>query len=56
MTNPQPNKTHFDTIQLTLNKNLSEVSTNHVRVHVAHGHERGCYNGFTLYRGCTHSP
>jgi hypothetical protein len=34
----------------------SQVPTNHVRVHAAHDHERGSYNSFTLYRGCTHSP
>jgi hypothetical protein len=32
------------------------VSTNHVRVHAAHDHEHGCYNSFTLYRGCTRYP
>jgi hypothetical protein len=31
-------------------------STNHVRVHAAHDCEHGCYNSFTLYRGCTCSP
>jgi hypothetical protein len=31
-------------------------STNYVRVHTAHDHEHGCYNSFTLCRGCTHSP
>jgi hypothetical protein len=36
--------------------NPSQVPTNHVRVHAAHDREHGCYNNFTLYRGCTHSP
>jgi hypothetical protein len=31
-------------------------STNHVRVHAAHDREHGCYNSFTLCRGCTCSP
>jgi hypothetical protein len=31
-------------------------STNHVRIHAAHDREHGCYNSFTLCRGCTHSP
>jgi hypothetical protein len=56
MTDPQPTKTHFDTTQRKLNKNPSQVSTNHVRVHAAHDHEHGCYNSFTLCRGCTRSP
>jgi hypothetical protein len=50
---PQPNKIHFD--QPT-KPNQSQVPTNHVRVHAAHDHEHGCYNSFTLCRGCTHSP
>jgi hypothetical protein len=32
------------------------VSTNHVRVHAAHDCEHGCYNSFTLCRGCTPYP
>jgi hypothetical protein len=36
MTNPQPNKTHFNTTQLRLNKNPPQDSTNHVRVHATH--------------------
>jgi hypothetical protein len=56
MTNPQPNKTHFDTTQPRLNKNPSQVSTNHVKVHATHDHEHDCYNSFTLSRGCTRSP
>jgi hypothetical protein len=31
-------------------------STNYVRVHAAHDREHGCYNSFTLCRGCTRSP
>jgi hypothetical protein len=34
----------------------TKILTNHVRVHAAHDHEHDCYNSFTLYRGCTHSP
>jgi hypothetical protein len=56
VTDPQPNKTHFDTTQPRLNKNSSQDSTNHVRVHAAHDREHGCYNSFTLCRGCTRSP
>jgi hypothetical protein len=56
MTDTQPNKTHFDTIQPRHNKNPSQVSTNHVRVHAIHDREHDCYNSFTLYRGCTRSP
>jgi hypothetical protein len=56
MTDVQPNKTHIDTTQLRLNKNPSQVSTNHVRVHVTYDREHGCYNSFTLYRDCTHFP
>jgi hypothetical protein len=56
MTNPQPNKTHFDTTQPRLNKNSSQVPTNHVRVHAAHDREQGYYSSFTLCRGYTHFP
>jgi hypothetical protein len=56
VTDPQPNKNLFDTTQPRLNKNPSQVSTNHVRVHAAHDSEHDCYNSFTLCRGCTHSP
>jgi hypothetical protein len=56
VTDSQPNKTHFDTTQPRLNKNPSQISTNHVRVHTAHDHEHSCYNSFTLCRGCTRSP
>jgi hypothetical protein len=56
MTDPQPNKTHFDTTQPRLNKNSSQISTNHVRVHAAHDREHNYYNSFTLSRGCTCSP
>jgi hypothetical protein len=56
MTNPQPKETHFNKTQPRLYQNPSQVSTNRVRVHAAHNHEHGCYNSFTLYRGCTHSP
>jgi hypothetical protein len=34
----------------------TKIPTNNVRVHAAHDREHGCYNSFTLYRGCTHSP
>jgi hypothetical protein len=44
MTDPQPNKTHFDTTQPRLNKTPSLISTNHVRVHAAHDSEHDCYN------------
>jgi hypothetical protein len=56
MTDPQPNKAHFDTTNPRLDQNLSQVSTNHVRVHAAHNCEHDCYNSFTLCGGCTHSP
>jgi hypothetical protein len=38
------------------NPTKPRVSTNHVRVHAAHDREHGCYNSFTLYRGCTRYP
>jgi hypothetical protein len=56
VTDPQPNKTHIDTTQPRLNQIPSQVSTNHMRVHAAHDCEHGCYNSFTLCRGCTRSP
>jgi hypothetical protein len=34
----------------------TKILTNHVRVHAALSHEHDCYNSFTLYRRCTHSP
>jgi hypothetical protein len=34
----------------------SQVPSNHVRDHAAHDHEHGCYNSFTLCRGCTGYP
>jgi hypothetical protein len=34
----------------------TKILTNHVKVHAALNREHGCYNSFTLYRGCTHSP
>jgi hypothetical protein len=34
----------------------TRIPTNHVRVHAALNREHGCYNSFTLCRGCTHSP
>jgi hypothetical protein len=53
VTDPQPNKIHFDK---PTKPNKPRVSTNHVRVHAAHGREYGCYNSFTLCRGCTSYP
>jgi hypothetical protein len=57
MTHPQPNEIHFDkpTNQPNQTKPISD-STNHVRFHAAHDHEHGCYNSFTLCRGCTRYP
>jgi hypothetical protein len=52
VTDPQPNSPSL----IQPNHYSSQVSTNHVRVHAAHNRERGCYNSFTLCRGCTHSP
>jgi hypothetical protein len=43
----QPNQT---------NPTKPGVSTNHLRVHAAHDREHGCYNSFTLCRGCTRYP
>jgi hypothetical protein len=51
MTDPQPSKAQPKTKQKPI-----PGSTNHVRVHAAHGREYGCYNSFTLCRGCTYSP
>jgi hypothetical protein len=56
VTDPQRNKTHFDTTQPRLNQNPSQVSTKHVRVHAAQDREHDCYNCFTVCRGCTRSP
>jgi hypothetical protein len=53
VTDPQPNKIHFDK---PTKPNSSQVPSNHVRVHAAHDREHGCYNSFTLCRGCTHYP
>jgi hypothetical protein len=53
VTNPPPNKIHFDK---PTKPNQTQVPTNHVRVHAAHDREHGCYNSFTLCRGCTHYP
>jgi hypothetical protein len=50
VTDPQPNTIHFD------KPTKPRVSTNHVRVHAAHDREHGCYNSFTLCRGCTRYP
>jgi hypothetical protein len=55
VTNPQPNKIHFDQ-PTEPNPNPSQVPSNHVRVHAAHDREHGCYNSFTLCRGCTRYP
>jgi hypothetical protein len=35
---------------------IHRLPSNHVRVHAAHDREHGCYNSFTLCRGCTHYP
>jgi hypothetical protein len=58
VTDPQPNKIHFDkpTKPNQPNQTKPRVSTNHVRVHAAHDREHGCYNSFTLCRGCTRYP
>jgi hypothetical protein len=56
VTDPQPNKPSSIQPNPRLNHYTSQVSTNHVRVHAAHDHECGCYNSFTLCRGCTCSP
>jgi hypothetical protein len=55
VTDPQPNKIHFDKPNQT-KPNPSQVPSNHVRVYAAHDREHNCYNSFTLYRGCTHYP
>jgi hypothetical protein len=54
VTDPQPNK--ILSANLPNQPNPSQVPTNHVRVHAAHDSEHGCYNSFTLCRGCTHYP
>jgi hypothetical protein len=56
VTDPQPNEIHFDKPTNQTKPNPSLVPTNHVRVHAAHDREHGCYNSFTLCRGCTHYP
>jgi hypothetical protein len=53
MIDPQPNKIHFDK---PTKPNLSQVPSNHVRVHAAHDRGHDCYNHFTLCRGCTRYP
>jgi hypothetical protein len=53
MTDPQPSKPTSIQPNQTLNQEPIPGSTNHVRVHAAHDHKHGCYNSFTLYRGCT---
>jgi hypothetical protein len=55
VTDPQPNKIHFDK-PTKLNQTKPRVSTIHVRVHAAHDREHDCYNSFTLCRGCTCYP
>jgi hypothetical protein len=55
MTDPQPNKPYSIQPNPRFNHYPSQVSTNHLRVHAAHDREHGCYNSFTLYRGCTRS-
>jgi hypothetical protein len=58
VTDPPPNKIHFNkpTKPNQTKPTQSQVPTNHVRVHVAHDCEHGCYNSFTLHRGCTRYP
>ncbi len=58
VTDPQPNKIHFDkpTKQNQTKPTPSQVPTNHVRVHATHDREHDCYNSFTLCRGCTRYP
>jgi hypothetical protein len=56
VTDPQPNSPSSIQPNPRINHYPSQVSTNHVRVHAAHDHERGCYNSFILCRGCTRSP
>jgi hypothetical protein len=56
MTDPHLSKARFDTTQPKTSPKPTVGSTNHVRVHAAHDCEHGCYNSFTLYRGCTRSP
>jgi hypothetical protein len=53
VTDPQPNKIHFDKPTKPI---PSQVPSNHVRVHAAHDREHICYNSFTLCRGCTRYP
>jgi hypothetical protein len=52
VTDPQPNKNPLQQTNQT-NQTHIRFQTNHVRVHAAHDHEHGCYNSFTLCRGCT---
>jgi hypothetical protein len=56
VTDPQPNKIHFDKPTNQTKANPSQVPSNHVRVPTAHDCEHGCYNSFTLCRGCTRYP
>jgi hypothetical protein len=59
VTDPQPNKHPLQQPNQTKpnqSKPKPSVFTNHVRVHAAHDREHGCYNSFTLYRGCTRYP
>jgi hypothetical protein len=58
VTDPQPNKIHFDkpTKPNQTNQTKPRVSTIHVRVYAAHDREHDCYNSFTLCRGCTRYP
>jgi hypothetical protein len=56
MTDPQPNEIQFDKPTNQTKPNLSQVPSNHVRVHASHDREHDCYNSFTLCRGCTRYP
>jgi hypothetical protein len=56
VTDPKPNEIQFDQPTNQTKPNPSQIPTNHVRVHAAHDREHGCYNSFTLCRGCTHYP
>jgi hypothetical protein len=56
VTDPQPNNPSLIQPNPRLNHYPCLVSTNHVGVSAAHDRERGCYNSFTLCRGCTRSP
>jgi hypothetical protein len=56
MTDPQPSKPTSTQPNKRLNQETVPGSTSHVRVHATHDREHDCYNSFTIFRGCTHSP